>query len=150
MTNKVKNYLFYLLGRREYSRKELTDKATYKYRDINVESLNLILDEFVNSGWQSDTRFAGSFLRSKIQQNKGLRLIRYELINKGISESIISTAIDEEPVDWIKLAELQIQKKIAVEDLKNPLIRQKIYQFLTRKGFEGYEIEKSIQNLRCD
>ena len=65
-----------LLSRREHSRDELHSKLTRRFYD-RIDSdervrfellLNDILDDFTQSGWQSDERFTGSFLRTRFQR----------------------------------------------------------------------------------
>ena len=108
------------------------------------------LDALTDLGWQSDDRFARSFFRQRVQQGKGLKLIRYELAIKGISEDILNETIQEADVDWVVLASHQIRKKYPQSDLDDRLLQSKIFQFLARRGFTSREIEQSLQNLRCD
>src|SRR5690554_5183724 len=73
-----------LLGRRDYSRKELYLK--YKDRVESLEDLDIVLEDFAERGWQCDTRFCESFLNSRCYRYGPIRL-RFELSNKGITDA---------------------------------------------------------------
>ena len=150
MARSLKDYMIWMLSRREYSRHELTTKSQQKFRDLPAADILHTLDSLTELGWQSDERFCRSFCRLRIQQGKGLKLIRYELAIKGVAEDIIEETIQDASVDWVALASHQIQKKFPHLDKDDRQQKSKIFQFLARKGFTSREIEQSLQNLRCD
>ncbi len=150
MARSLKDYMIWMLSRRDYSRVELATKSQRKFRDLPESDIMQTLDALTDLGWQSDDRFARSFFRQRVQQGKGLKLIRYELAIKGISEDILNETIQEADVDWVVLASHQIRKKYPQSDLDDRLLQSKIFQFLARRGFTSREIEQSLQNLRCD
>jgi len=150
MARSLKEYLVWMLSRREYSRQELATKSRFKFPDLSSDEIEGHLDNLSDQGWQSDARFCRSFFRMRTEQGKGLRLIRQELAFKGISQHLIEDVILEFDVDWQAIATRQILKKYRSADLSDTQVKHKIYQFLTRKGFTGREIEQSLQDLRCD
>lgn len=150
MARSLKDYMVWMLSRREYSRQELANKSRQKYRDSPSEEIDSQLDHLAELGWQSDERFCRSFFRLRTEQGKGLRLIEQELAYKGISQNLIDDVISEFDVDWQANATRQILKKYHAADLSDTQVKHKIYQFLSRKGFTTRQIEQSLQNLRCD
>ena len=75
------------LARREYGQAELARKLADKgYRRSVVEEALATLSE---EGLQSDTRFAESFVQSRINQGKGPVRIRADLGQRGIRDGII-------------------------------------------------------------
>jgi len=138
----------YLLGRREYSKKELSDKLRQKFPQLHSDEIESVVVDLEDRGWQSDQRFAESFFRSRVYQSKGPKAIRYELVQKGISESTIETVFEQQSIDWLELIEQVILRKVQIEQLEDFHARGKLFQFLVRKGFEPHQIDKSIQKLR--
>lgn len=70
-----------MLARREHSQLELTQKLTQKgFQERDIE---LLLEEFVQLGWQSDQRFAESYSRSRVHKGFGPVRIQYELNNEA-------------------------------------------------------------------
>lgn len=138
----------YLLGRREYSRKELLNKLRQKFKELELDQIESILSDLEKRGWQSDRRFAESFFRSRVSQLKGPKIIRYELAQKGVDAAIIDSVFEQESVEWLDLIEQLIRRKIQIEQLEDFHSRGKLFQFLVRKGFTPNQIDKSIQKLR--
>ena len=86
---------------------KLSDKG-YDSDDIFVA-----INEFASKDIQSDLRFTEEFIRSRLKKNKGPRLIASELINRGISETIISDKLSEIPESkWQKIATSALLKKM--------------------------------------
>ena len=65
---KIKNYVLWLLGRQEYSKKELTQKLRMK--DASEDYIEQLLSLCESLGYIDEKRYCESFLRRQI--NKGL------------------------------------------------------------------------------
>ena len=65
----LRDSAFRLLAMREQSRTELKRKLIQK--QWPAEMVNRVVDELKQEGWQSDERFAGSFIREKVGKNRG-------------------------------------------------------------------------------
>lgn len=130
-----------LLGRRDYSRKELYLK--YKDRTENLTELEDVLDNFAELGWQSDTRFCESYLNSRCFRYGPIRL-RYELTNKGIREDQIEQALAALDMDWHAQASDILQRKYAELNPKDPKQQGKAYRFLAQRGFSSEHIQQAL------
>lgn len=122
-----------LLARREHSRRELKQKLKKRFND--EELIETQLDRLVEERLQSDQRFAESFLRQRINRGHGPMRIRQEMRQKGISDSEIGAALDEEQPDWYALAEETYRRKfgdIPPEDIKAKAKRSRFMQY---RGF---------------
>jgi len=78
-----------LLANREHSRAELRDKLG---RQTDAAALNAVLDQLVELGLQSDTRFAEAFVRTKAERF-GANRLRHELARRGVSREVIDAAL---------------------------------------------------------
>ncbi|MCI8484592.1 MAG: regulatory protein RecX [Lachnospiraceae bacterium] len=88
-----------------------------------------------------DLRYAQNYVRSQ-RERKSQRRIQMELLNKGIKKELIAQAVEEEYqqeqeqgliLKWIEKKGYSGEKA----DLKE---KQKMYQFLMRKGFRSDDI----------
>ena len=130
------------LARREYGQTELVAKLAEKGFDREVAADAVA--NLTREGLQSDERFSESFVRSRINQGKGPVRIRMDLGQKGISDSVIETALEDADPDWRALAREQRVKKFG-PDLP-PDFKEKARQmrFLQYRGFEQDHIQSAF------
>lgn len=90
---------FYYLGRREQSQHELREKLLAK--DCDPDSVELLLQEFIEEGYQSDERMTSALIKEGIGKNYGTIRIFQSLKKHGLttltSASQINTWIEEHP-----------------------------------------------------
>ena len=134
-----------LLARREHSRLEILQKLSTKCDDIAlVES---VLDQLVAMGWQSDERYCSVFLRSRLHRGPGPLRLRQELKAKGICDHLIAAAFVEQDMDWFECARTVALKKML--SLRNdPKWREKLYRFLTYRGFDSEQTRYALEALQ--
>lgn len=140
-----------LLERKDYSRKELSDKLK---KDGYAEELVEKIIEYIDSyHYLDDIRVAGSYIRSRMGY-KSKRELEYMLKQKGISEEEIDSAMEEnyKNDDNIPQEEVAIRKYLQKfhvdEDSFYDLSfeeKQKIAAKLYRKGFASEKIRKILQ-----
>ena len=134
------------LSIREHSQFELKTKLSNKGYD--TKDIFEAINEFATKDIQSDSRFTEEFIRARLKKNKGPRLITSELINRGISESIISSKLLEIPEsEWRKLATAALTKKLnaSTSSINN---EEKIYSFLISRGFEHKMIKYALKEFK--
>lgn len=108
--------------------------------------------EYVKSfGYLDDARYAENFVRSR-QKSKSRKEIRAVLLQKGVSSDLIENAFEncsDEGGEQEAVRVLMRKKKFNPKTADDR-DKQKIYAYLTRKGF-GYEtIRQVIQNYEDD
>lgn len=130
---------------RPRSEKEIKDWLKRKkvhlslHKDLfnRLKRLDLIDDEKFASWWVGQ--------RQEFKP-RGKRVLRYELRSKGINKEIISRVLEDTEIDEEKVAkELLEKKKYKWENLPKLESRQKMGQFLARKGFTWGVIEKILK-----
>src|SRR3990167_11239063 len=99
------------LARREHSTKELQMKL--ERQGFDPELIAIEIQSLQDQSWQSDERFAASFVRLRQQQNKGPLRIKQELIERGLSELLIQSVMNERDEIWLELAKKIREKKYA-------------------------------------
>ncbi len=134
-----------LLSRREYSLHELFQKL--EPRSKSETQVHNLLEKLVEAGYQSDQRFAESFLRSRINRGLGPMRIQRELKDKGINPHLIEQVFSEE-IDWFHHAFESGLKKSNNLDLGDYKDKQKLYRYLAYRGFAMDQIQYAIEQFQ--
>lgn len=132
-----------LLARREHSRRELRQKLQKRFQDSDL--IDEQLDRLAEENLQSDSRYAESFLRQRINRGHGPLRIRQEMRQKGIDDAEIEAAIAEEQPDWYALAEETYRRKFGgkpTEDIKEKAKRSRFMQY---RGFSSDQFRILIE-----
>lgn len=139
-----------LLERKDYSRKELTDRLRKDgYDETMVEQIISYVDSF---HYLDDSRVAGSYIRGR-KELKSKRELEYLLKQKGISETDIELALEEnyKNEDGISQEEVAISRYLRKCHLNEEQLeemtyeeKQKIAAKLYRKGFDLEKIRKML------
>ena len=136
--NFIYNKALDLLSRREHSSKEIREKLLLRFDDNII--INSVITKLEENNLINDTRFAEAYVSSRKRKGFGPKKISFELLSKGVSESVANRMIDEEG-GWKRAAKLAFTKKFKnglSSDVKNSL-KQK--SFLKNRGFRFKEIE---------
>lgn len=142
--SKALNFISYRIR----SKREVYDKL--RKENVSKNHIDKIISKLEEDGYIDDYRFAKAFFESKTEINKwSNRRIKYELINKGIDKNII----DEFSLNF---KELEFENAMDLVEKKLPQwenkfegfkLKNKIYTFLSSKGFDYSIIEKVIGEL---
>ena len=123
------------LGRREYSRAELAAKLG----EFPAEDVAAVLETRAERGWQSDARFAESYLRG--HRGYGRLKMRHELEARGIRGELLRETLDS--ADWFAAAREVYQKKYRAP-ATTPQERAKRQRFMAQRGFSYEEIQQAM------
>lgn len=100
--DEVRAHALRLLARREYSVGELSNKLLTRCRDRS--SVDTVVAALADEDLVSDSRFARSFVRSRVAKYQGPRKIRAQLSQRRVSDSLIDQALSEVELSWTALA----------------------------------------------
>lgn len=132
-----------LLSRREHSGKELQRKL--QARGIPADDARQAVLRVHTAGWQDDTRFAESLVRSRIAGGYGPLHIRAELATHGLEATNIQAAIDAQTPDWVALARQLVQRRYPGNALNDPKQRQRAIHLLMRRGFALEDCHRALR-----
>ena len=141
--NIIYNKSLDLLSRREHSRKEIKEKLLLRYE--NTVQIDIVLEKLVSNNLINDSRFAEAYVINRKRKGFGPKKIIFELISKGITESIANEVVEIEG-GWIEAARSAFKKKY--KDVSNIETKEKLKQknFLQNRGFGFKEIESVFIN----
>lgn len=116
---------------------------------IDSEDAEKIVASLKKERYIDETRFARAFVHDKFcYEHWGKIKIGYQLRNKGISDSLISIALDEVIDEDEYLSVLAELLKTKMRGMSQPLSqndRAKLYRFAAQRGFEMNMISKAIR-----
>jgi regulatory protein len=138
------NFLSY----RMRTKKEIIDYLVKK--EVDREHIDQIIMKLTNENLIDDEQFANMFVQTRINtSSKGPKLIKKELVDKGVSQVIAESALENYPIEiqYEKIKKL-IGKKInssKKESYKKQV--QKLQTTLLQKGFAGGAIKEAFADV---
>ncbi|MDF9390969.1 MULTISPECIES: regulatory protein RecX [Methylococcus] len=128
------------MARREHSRLELERKLAA--RGFDSPTIETVLAECSDRGWQSDDRFAESFVRARQAKGYGVNRIRHELRLRGVDADLAA------PQDWMSDMDRVYTKKYRGKlVMTTPRERASRARFLAQRGFTSSQIRDFFERL---
>lgn len=152
--SKAKAYAYRLISKRLYSEYEISEKL--KKREFEPSVIKQILNEFRQRNYVNDLEFARLWIKTRLRlKPKGERLLRLELLKRGVGKDTASQALSEVLKDYsqeelvLNLAQKRIERLSAGggKDQKSINTRRKIFSFLQRRGFGAEAISKALRQV---
>lgn len=129
----------YLLEKMDRTEAQLREKLRQgRYPEDIIENAIAYVKGF---HYVDDLRYAESYVRC-YSQSKSRRRLYQELVGKGVPRDLIEQALEEEYETEDESAKIVrwLEKKHYSAEEADPKQRQRMYQFLLRKGFRSGDI----------
>ena len=143
---KVRNYLFFLLSKRDYTEFEVLLKLENKdYADESIAKK--VVADFVEEGYIDDERCARILVRSMYENQYGYQKIKEKAYLKKIDENLIDREMGEYDfsVSCLALADKLVEKiGVKKEDYKEI---NKIKRKLLSRGFSFDQVNQAISEV---
>ncbi|MDD2411616.1 MAG: regulatory protein RecX [Bacteroidales bacterium] len=128
-------------------------KLKLKEWQVDQASSDWIISELIQENFLNEERFAYSYCRGKLNQNKwGKYKIKHGLRKKQVSEFLIKKALEQISDEvYFKIMEDEVLKYIKGKNINNRTDFQKTIHYLNQKGFESefvIDILKKIKNAK--
>lgn len=133
-----------LIAYRDHSSKEIKDKLTRKgYDNDSIEEALNKLDEY---NFINDEKYAINYSNYSLKNKKnGKNKIIYELKQKGIPSHILNSLEFDEEKEYEVAKDLCYKKLNTLRDDERK--REKLYRYLSSKGFTHTIVVKIIQSI---
>ncbi len=123
-------------------------KEKLEIEGYNSETIENVIGELKSMGYINDKIYSQKYIFDRLKlKPKSKKLMKYELINKGISEEDIDEVLKDFEIDEILIAQRLVKKKFGKYNLKDEAVIKKVYNFLHHRGF-NYEIIKQVMGNR--
>jgi len=149
----ARDYAFLLLSYRARSCQEITERLLRKKYEREI--IQEVVEELKRLHYLDDRAFAIEWVEMRLRGKRGKRLIRQELLKKGIEKEIIDDSIDEGfkkigPTED-ELAWQAIEKRIPrYQKLEKSKAYRRIKDFLIRRGFSLETTENTLDKFFQD
>lgn len=139
-------YAFKLLGYRDRSEKELSEKLTLK--GFSEKAAGEAVAYLKERKFIDDERLAERLKTDAVERRHlGARGVRSYLIKRGIPREIIDRLSGEE-ADYADSAKELVEKKLRYMKASDPeTVKRRLWGLLARKGFSYDTINKVMKNL---
>lgn len=129
---------------RPRSEKEIFD--WYRRKEIPESIHDDLINKIKKLGLQDDKKFAQWWVEQRSTfRPKGERALYAELLQKGIDKNIIKEVIEKADIDEVKIAKQLIRKnEYKWKRYEGMEKRQKMSEFLARKGFNWDVIKEAV------
>lgn len=135
-------YLSYKLRTEKEVRLKLQDEG------FDSDSIDMAIEELNVLGYINNKIYVQKFVfdRSKLKP-KSKKLIKLELLSRGIQEEIIDEVLDDWNVDESVVAEGLVKRKFGKYDFNDEKVKSKAYMFLKHRGYSHETIESVIGRI---
>ena len=137
-----------LLNYRERSEAEIIQSL--KQRQVPEDIIADVTERLHRSELVDDQRFAKTWVENRIEFHpRSRRALTYELREKGIDEQAIQQTLDDfdEAAAAYQAARKYAQKS---KQMEWPEFRQKLYAFLTRRGFNYDTVKTTVARIQVE
>ena len=140
-------YALSLLGRKSYSRRDLSNKLLQK--GATNEELEGVLLRLSEWKYIDDRTFARNFIQKRLKiQPRGEFLLKLELLRKGISEENIQEVLSELNFSENDVAREILQKKTRqIQGFAEEKRFQKTASILKNRGFRPEMITETVSDF---
>lgn len=139
----AKAYVLKLLANREYSEKEIRDKLASRYDE---DICNSVVESFLQQGFISNVRYSEMIIRHYVNRGYGISKIKFELMQKGVSAQLLQEYLENNEIDWVSKARMQLESHYNnIQDM-DYLEKQKACAYLVRRGFTANEAIKALKD----
>ena len=139
-----------LLGSRDHSVFELKRKLVK--REHEDDAIQAALEELIELNYVNDRRYAELYTEQRLERGFGPLSVRSKLRERGIDSQLVEAALAQQPMSWVELAQLALQKKFGSDVIASREARDesRIARFLASRGFSGRDALKALQAARKD
>lgn len=131
-----------MLARREHAPAELAAKL--ERRGHEGDAVLAVLDELIDDGLVSETRYADAIVASHARRGVGPVRIRADLLAVKVAETQIDRAFADAEIDWCELACTVRDKRFGARIPDDFPTKAKQMRFLQQRGFSGDEIAAAV------
>ena len=144
----AKEAVFRLLRVRSRGEKEIRDRLIRKgFSPGNIES---VVQYFKDIDLINDRQFTQKWIASRLAKPFGANRIRFELREKGIDDSLVQQELDQAAKEYSEFevaSELAKRQAAKYRGLETGKMRQRVYAYLCRRGFNYQTVMKAVRQL---
>lgn len=136
------------LGRRDYSRSEITRKLRRKFgEEVDVAA---VLDWLEEHRFLDEKRYLEVLIRSAIDRGHGLLRLRQDLKQRGIAAPLVDQALSSLEVDWFAQARALRERRFGHKPVTDQKEKARQLRYLQYRGFTGEQCFHALEIRELD
>ena len=147
-TRSIREAAMDYLSRREHATHELFQKLTAK--GYQADDVSAALQRLNDQNLLSDERFTEAFINQRFNRGSGPLKIRAELRQKGVSDAMIGTFLDERDFMWSESALAVRARKYGSEIPSDMKEKMRQSRFLQSRGFSSEQTRYAVSHSEFD
>ena len=139
---KALRYITYKLRTEQETRNKL---AAEKFP---IDVIDSTINYLKSLGYINDELYVQKYLHDRKKLKPvSQKMLKYQLLKKGVNENIIDDALENYIVDEVFVAESLLKRKFGKYNLKEEKNKKKAYAFLSHRGFSLSIIKEAIKGV---
>ena len=136
------------LGRRDYSRSEITRKLRRKFgEEVDIAA---VLDWLEEHRFLDESRYLEVLVRSAIERGHGLLRLRQDLKQRGIDATLIDQALSSLDIDWFAQARALRERRFGRKPVTDQKEKTRQLRYLQYRGFTGEQCFHALELRELD
>ena len=142
--SRAKEKAFFLLGIKDYSKKQLFDKLI---KEVSADTADKVCERLEELGLINDENYARRLAHDLIHIKKlSERGALYKLMEKGISRDVCESVLEEFETDPVEQITQLIEKKY-INKLDDEKDRRRTVAALQRMGYSWSDIKEALEEV---
>lgn len=143
----AKKRAFRILERMPRTEKQIREKLQNDQK-YSVSVIELVIEYLKEYHYLDDRQYSVDYINSR-KNNKGLKVLLYELRNKGVSDTVLEEMKEEfSDIETDAVIKRLISKKGIDPNSEDRKQKEKLYRFLLSRGFSYSDISNVISDLK--
>ncbi len=143
------DYSLKLLSIKDRVSNEIVNKL--KQKKYNQETINMVLAKLTDLGYINDEKYVEIWLKERsILPGMSKKALYYKLLQKGINKCLLNDKFSEIEIDESSTAFLAAQKKLNEIKGDKKAVKNKLYMYLKRKGYNDEICYNTIRKVLKD
>ena len=143
---RAQNAAIGMLGRRMLTCRELCDRLCRKGYDKDVAET--VVEQFLSVGYLDDRRYIELYLADGVNLNaKGIYRIKQELLQKGVSGTLIDEVLETAEFDTKEALLRYIEERQLLQGVHSRKDLEKLKARLVRRGYSLFEIRDCLEKI---
>lgn len=143
---KAKTKAYNLLAYKARTEKELRDKLLKE--NYNNDIIDRIIDLLKKYNYINDEEYTKSYIANSIKLKPlSKKMLKYDLLKKGIDINIIETVIKSSDIDELQTAVRLLEKKLKGKKEVDQKEKERAFNYLLRRGFNYEIINKAFREI---
>ncbi len=125
----------------------MDEKDQAQEQELKTAQIETVLQQLLDDNLLNESRFAESFIRSRVNRGSGPVKIRHELLERKISNELIADHLEMSYDFWHEHIKAVHYKRFGEQIPDNYKEQNKQSRFLYQRGFSGECIRRFFGNL---